>query len=101
MAGLPHFPLQWPSHSFASPAVLLAAGDDQEQGGSADDMEASQDILTMDDTEDTAGLEDKDMAEPDPDAGMESGKRRERASLPGYIVGLEPAAPWRFRSFLS
>ncbi len=38
-------------------------------------MEASQDVLTMDDTEDTAGLEDKDMAEPDPDAGMDSGKR--------------------------
>ena len=38
-------------------------------------MEASQDVLTMDDTEDTAGLEDKDMAEPDPDARMDSGKR--------------------------
>ena len=72
---------------------MLAAGDDQEQGGSADDMEASQDALTMDGTEDTAGLEDKDMAEPDTDAGMDSGKRWDRTSLPAHLVGLGAATP--------
>ena len=87
------FPCSSAPHSVAPQSVVLAAGKDQEQGGSADDMEASQDVLTMDDTEDTAGLEDKDMAEPDPDAGMDSGKRWEIASLVKRLVGRGPADP--------
>ena len=80
--------MQQASLSFAPQAVPLAAGDGQEQEGSADDMEASQDVLTMDDTEDTAAVEDRDMAEPDPDAGMDSGKRWGRTSSPGRLLGL-------------